>query len=213
MCVTGNIGSGKTTVANIIESVFNFKKFEEAAEKNPFLHLFYEDKKKWAYKTQIYYLMTRFTAHEEIMMHPDSAVQDRSIYEDMEIFTRLQIKLGNFTQEEAERYRMFCRLLHREMKPPDLLIYLRASIPVLRGRITNRGRNFEKELMDPADTYLVELQNLYESWVRNYSLGPRLIVETDSLNFVDNPKDIQTLVTAIKSIQMRKEPKLYNFLK
>jgi deoxyadenosine/deoxycytidine kinase len=213
VCIAGNIGSGKTTVASIIESIFGFKKYEEVVENNPYLPLFYNDMKKWSYKIQRYFLMTRFVAHENIAMASESGVQDRSIYEDMEIFAQLQIRLGNFTPEQARRYNSFCKLLYEEIRPPDLLIYLRTSIPVLKERISRRGRDYEAELARTDNNYLAELQKLYDRWIARYDLGPKLIIDTDTLNFVDNPDHVKILVNQIKSALMRKEKKLTKFAK
>lgn len=211
VCVTGNIGSGKTTVANIIESIFGFKKYEEVVDNNPYLPLFYEDMRKWSYKIQRYFLMTRFIAHENISMSEQSAVQDRSVYEDMAIFAPLQIKLGFFTAEQANKYNTFCDLVYHELKPPDLLIYLRTSLPILLERIKRRNRDYEADLLAPGNNYMEQLQMLYEKWINNYNLGPKLIVNTDNLNFVDNPDDVKILVNKIKALLMRKEPKLSKF--
>lgn len=213
VCVTGNIGSGKTTVANLIESIFDFKKYEEVVENNPYLPLFYEDMRKWSYKIQRYFLMTRFIAHENISMASHSAVQDRSVYEDMAIFAPLQIKLGYFTPEQVKKYNTFCDLVYHELKPPDLLLYLRTSLPVLLERIKKRNRNYEADLLRPGNPYMEQLQLLYEKWINSYNLGPKLIVNTDSLNFVDNPDDVRILVNQIKALLMRKEPKLSKFAK
>jgi len=213
VCVAGNIGSGKTTVANLIEGVFGFKKYEEVVENNPYLPLFYNDMKKWSYKIQRYFLMTRFIAHENISMAPHSAVQDRSIYEDMEIFAPLQVKIGNFTPDQARRYKEFCKLVYDEIKPPDLLIFLKASVPVLLERIRKRNREYEMDLVKPGNTYMYELQKLYDKWISSYNLGPKLIIETDKLNFVDNPDHIKLLINQIKSALMRKEAKLQKFVK
>lgn len=213
VCVTGNIGSGKTTVATLIESIFGFRKYEEVVENNPYLPLFYNDMKKWSYKIQRYFLMTRLVAHENISMTAHSSVQDRSVYEDMEIFAPLQIKMGNFTPEQVRKYNTFCRLVYSELKPPDLLIYLRTSLPVLLERIRRRGREYEKDLLRPGNPYMEQLQMLYEKWISSYNLGPKLVVNTDSLNFVDSPDDVRILVNQIKGILMRKEPKLSRFVK
>ncbi|MCX6816065.1 MAG: deoxynucleoside kinase [Candidatus Aenigmarchaeota archaeon] len=213
VCVAGNIGSGKTTVANIIESIFNFKKHEEVVEGNPYLPLFYKDMKAWSYKIQRYFLMTRFIAHENISMGSQSCVQDRSIYEDMEIFAPLQIKIGNFTEDQEKRYKTFCKLVYDEIKPPDLLIFLRTSLPVLRQRIAKRGRDYEKNLADPKDTYMEELQKFYDRWISRYNLGPKLVIDTDKLNFVENPEHVKLLINQIKSALMRKEEKLGTFVK
>lgn len=212
VCISGNIGAGKSTVANILESVFGFKKHEEVVENNPYLPLFYEDMKKWGYKLQRYFLMTRFVSHENISMLPHSAVQDRSIYEDMEVFAKLHIKNGNFTPEQARRYTEFCKMVYEEIKAPDLIIYLKAPVSVLKDRIKKRGREYEMDLIRLDNPYLDELQKLYDDWISRYNFGPKLVIETDKLNFVDNPDDIKTLINKIKTALMRKEKKLHKFV-
>ncbi len=212
VCIAGNIGSGKTTVANIINSVFGFRKYEEVVDTNPYLPLFYGDMNKWAYHTQRYFLMTRFVAHENISLADHSAVQDRSIYEDMEIFAQLQMKLGHFTADQAKRYKEFCKLVYDEISPPDLMIFLRTSVPVLKERINRRGRDYEMELVKSDNTYLDELQKLYDKWISKYNLGPKITIETDKLNFVDNPDHVKLLINQIKSALRRKEQKFHKFV-
>jgi len=182
-------------------------------ENNPYLPLFYQDMKTWSYKIQRYFLMTRFIAHENISLAPHSAIQDRSVYEDMEIFAPLQIKLGYFTADQTKRYKIFCSLVYKELKPPDMLVYLRTSLPVLLERIRKRGRPYEMDLLRPGNPYMTQLQFLYEKWISKYNLGPKLVVNTDNMNLVDNPDDVKILVNQIKSILMRKEPKLHKFVK
>jgi deoxyadenosine/deoxycytidine kinase len=198
VCVCGNIGSGKTTVTNLLAQVFGFRKFEEEVEDNPYLKLFYEDMNKWSYRLQRYFLLSRALMHEKINMIPESAILDRSIYEDMEIFAKNQLHMRLWTQGEYEKYRRFCELLMNELRPPDLIICLSASMPTLRSRIRKRGREYEESLTKEDDDYLFQLQRLYDDWFPRYNLGPKLLGRTDNLNFVDNPLDIEKLVRAVK---------------
>jgi deoxyadenosine/deoxycytidine kinase len=209
--VSGNIGCGKTTVADIIASVFGFRKFEESVEDNPYIKLFYEDMNKWCYKLQRYLLFTRVVAHERISMFPESAVQDRSIYEDMEVFAKNQVNNKLWTREEYEKYKTFCEIISKELIQPDLLIYLRTSVPVLKQRIEKRNRRYEQELIKEGNNYLEQLNQLYENWIKRYK-GPKLIINTDNLNIVDNPHDLQRLINTIKSA-LKKETTLKKFVK
>ncbi|MFH1917170.1 MAG: deoxynucleoside kinase [Nanoarchaeota archaeon] len=199
ICVAGNIGSGKTTVANLLSQVFSLRKFEEEVEDNPYLALFYADMHKWSYRLQRYFLLTRALMHEKINMMKESAILDRTIYEDMEVFAKNQLYMQLWTQEEYDKYKKFCSLLITELRPPDLIICLHASVPILRARIRKRNREYEKDLTNEDDQYLPALQKLYDSWFTAYNLGPKLLVKTDSLNFIDNPEHIERLIKAVKA--------------
>ncbi|MFH0948917.1 MAG: deoxynucleoside kinase [Candidatus Aenigmatarchaeota archaeon] len=198
ICVSGNIGSGKTTVANIIANIFDFKKFEESVEDNPYLNLFYQDMNKWAYRLQRYFLLTRALAHEKVNVMNESVVQDRSIYEDMAVFAENQRLTGLWTEQEYKKYKELYDMVSAEVKPPDLLIYLRTSMPFLKERIKSRNRSYEMELIKEGNTYLEQLQSLYETWVKNYNFGSKLIIETDKLNIINNPDDLVKLINMIK---------------
>lgn len=208
--VSGNIGCGKTTVANLIAHIFGFKKFEESVEDNPYLKLFYEDMEKWCYRLQRYLLFTRVVAHERISMFQESAVQDRSIYEDMEVFARNQVNNKLWTEEEYRKYKTFCEIISKELIPPDLLIYLQTSVPVLKERIKKRGRSYERDLWRADNDYLDQINRLYEDWIKRYNLGPKLIINTDSLNIVENPDDLKKMVTMVKAA-LKKETSLKKF--
>lgn len=212
ICLCGNIGSGKTTVTNLLADVFGLRVFEEEVEDNPYLKLFYEDMHQWSYRLQRFFLFSRALMHEKINMLDIPCIQDRSIYEDMEIFAKNQYRMKLWSQEEYEKYRTFCQLLSKELRPPDLLIYLRTSIPILRERIRKRGRDYEQQLWDGQDTYLHNVQKLYDEWFNKYNLGPKLMVKTDNLNFVDNPDDIKKLVTAVRNCLRNKGESLKRFL-
>ena len=206
ICVSGNIGCGKTTVANLICNIFGFRKFEESVDDNPYLKLFYENMNEWSYKLQRYFLFSRAITHEKIVMAPHSAVQDRSIYEDIEIFAKNQSKNALWTETEYTRYLKFCEMLMEELKPPDLIVYLHASVPALRERIRTRARDYEAALTRDDDVYLVQLQELYESWIKNFRLSKKLIINTDNMNLVKNPDDITKLVESVRAALEKNAP-------
>ncbi|MFC2143180.1 deoxynucleoside kinase [Candidatus Aenigmatarchaeota archaeon] len=209
--IAGNIGSGKTTVAKLISSIFRYEMYKERVDENPYIHLFYQDMKTWSYRVQRFFLLTRVIAHEKINMSDISCVQDRSIYEDVEIFAKNQMKTALWTPSEYERYTKFCELILEELKPPDLMIFLKTSVPVLRKRIRERNRKYEEQLMRDDDPYLHQIQEMYDNWIKNFIICPKLIIDTDNLNFVKNPDDVKKLVSTIKSALRRKEMKLNEF--
>lgn len=204
ICVTGNIGCGKSTVAGLIANIFGLKQFEESVDDNPYLKPFYDDMPKWSYLLQRYFLLSRVIAHEKMIMAPYSCVQDRSVYEDVEIFAKTHAK--KWTPGEIAHYQTLCRILVGQLKPPDLVIYLNASLPVLRERIRKRARSYESALTSEDDPYLAEIQELYRHWIRNFTLTKKLIVNTDNMNLVKNPDDISALVDAIRSALERNVP-------
>ncbi|MFH1073274.1 MAG: deoxynucleoside kinase [Nanoarchaeota archaeon] len=213
VCVSGNIGCGKTTVTNLLAEVFKFRKFEEEVEDNPYLALFYHDMKKWSYRLQRFFLFSRALTHEKINMFPNSAIQDRSIYEDMDVFAKNQLKNNLWTEEEYEKYTIFCSMILKELEPPDLLVFLHASMPTLRERIKKRGRAYESQMIQENDPYLLQLQELYLDWFKSYKLGPKLMVHTDNLNFVDNPEHIQKLISGVRNCLVNKDTSLTKYIK
>lgn len=198
ICVSGNIGCGKTTVADIIANKLGFRKFEESVEDNPYLNLFYQDMNKWAFRLQRYFLLTRALAHEKANVLEESVMQDRSIYEDLAVFAENQRLTGLWTEQEYKKYKDLYDLVSAEVNPPDLLVYLKTSMPLLKERIKNRNRAYEMELIKEGNTYLERLQELYEKWIKNYSLGPKLIIDTDTLNIVDSTEDLEKLTNMIR---------------
>ena len=212
VCGSGTIGAGKTTVATLTQNIFGFELFKESVEDNPYLPLFYRDMQRWSYKLQRFFLITRFVAHERMLMHPVSVVQDRSIYEDMEIFARLQMKKALWSDEQIERYKRFCDLVYREIEPPDLIIFLKASVPVVKERIRKRGRDYEADLLKDDNDYLDQLDALYEQWVRDYKLSTKITIDTDNLNIIDNPEDLKTMVNKIKRALVKEESRLDSFV-
>lgn len=194
--VAGNIGSGKSSLTRLISEEMKWKPYYEKVNNNPYLNDFYRDMNRWSFNLQIYFLSHRFKTHKEILNRKSSVIQDRSIYEDVEIFARNLYELGKMKKRDYENYRNLFKEMTAFLQPPDLLIYLRSSISKLKKQIRLRGREFEKNI---DHGYLERLNESYEEWVKNYMLGKRLIIESDSLDFVNRKKDFSFIVKNIKN--------------
>jgi deoxyadenosine/deoxycytidine kinase len=150
--------------------------------------------KRWSFHLQVYFLSNRFRSHKSIAEGPDSVILDRVIYEDAEIFARNLFEIGNMEERDFQNYRALYGVMTEYLRPPDLLIYLRASVDTLVKQIALRGRDFEQSI---RREYLEQLNRHYETWVRAYSLGPLLVVETDALDFVSKAEDLDAIVRMI----------------
>lgn len=193
--IAGNIGSGKSSLTNLIAKEFDWKPYYEKVNDNPYLKDFYADMNRWSFNLQVYFLSHRFKTHKEILNKKKSVIQDRSIYEDVEIFALNLYRMGKMNKRDYENYKKLFREMSSFLKPPDLLIYLRSSLPKLIKQIKLRGRDFEQNI----DTgYLEKLNESYEEWIGNYSLGKCLIVENEKLDFVNNEKDFSRIIKLIK---------------
>lgn len=194
--VAGNIGSGKSSLTYLIAKQLKWKPYYERVNDNPYLKDFYEDMGRWSFNLQVFFLSHRFKTHKEIIDSKKSVIQDRSIYEDVEIFARNLYLLGKMNKRDFENYRnLFAEMTHF-LKPPDLLIYLRASLPKLKKQIMLRGREFEKNI---DEDYLKKLNKSYESWVKRYDYGKRIIIESDDMDFVNNKNDLEFIINQIQS--------------
>lgn len=181
IAIAGNIGVGKSTLTQLLEQRLGWEPFYEAVNDNPYLPDFYADMERWAFHSQIFFLSRRLQHHRQILDHPASAIQDRSVYEDAEIFARNLFLQGKM---EARDYGAYCELYEAVtafMPPPDLIVYLRASVETLTTRIAQRGRDFERGI---SPDYLHQLNDLYDAWVERFDLCPILTIPTDHLNFV-----------------------------
>jgi len=193
--IAGNIGSGKSSLTNLIAKEFNWKPYYEKVNNNPYLKDFYNDMNRWSFNLQVYFLSHRFKTHKEILDKKKSVIQDRSIYEDAEIFAKNLYKLGKMNKRDYENYRKLFQEMTYFLKPPDLLIYLRSGLPKLIKQIKLRGREFEKNI----DTgYLDRLNTSYEEWITHYKLGRCLIIENEELDFVRRKKDFSMITKLIK---------------
>lgn len=193
--VAGNIGSGKSTLTELLARRFAWRPYYEHVEGNPYLPDFYADMPRWAFHLQIYFLSKRFRHHQEILAAPESVIQDRTIYEDAEIFARNLRDSGALDARDYENYRELFGVMTDFLEPPDLLIYLRTSVPVLIERIRTRGRPYEQTI--PA-SYLAELERHYEDWIARYDLSPVLVVETDACNLVEERAEFEKVARQVQ---------------
>jgi len=191
--IAGNIGSGKTTLTKMLSERLDIKSYFESVEDNPYLGDFYKDMSRWSFPLQVYFLTHRFKVHKEIQTQSFSAIQDRSIYEDANIFARALFEQGDLSERDYENYLTLFYSMVEHLKFPTLTIYLKRSLPKLQERIKLRGRDYENNI--PVD-YLARLNNYYEDWFENYD-GKYLHVDTDELDFVENEEHFEKLVGKI----------------
>jgi deoxyadenosine/deoxycytidine kinase len=192
--VAGNIGSGKTTLTKKLSERLGWKPHFESVSDNPYLADFYKDMSRWSFPLQVYFLTHRFNTHKDIETMTASSIQDRSIYEDANIFARSLADSGKLETRDYENYLTLYHSMIKYLSPPTLMIFLRRSIPKLQERIKQRGRDYEQAI--PVD-YLTSLNNYYDDWYANYNLGKSLIVDTDELDFLDNEEHFNRLVKRI----------------
>ncbi len=194
IAVAGNIGTGKTTLAQMLSKRFAWNAHFESVSDNPYLADFYADMGRWSFPLQIFFLNNRFRAHQKISQGMQSAIQDRSIYEDANIFARNLYETGLMQERDYKNYLELYGSMCQFLNPPDLIIYLRKSLPRLKEQIAKRGRDYEKNI--PED-YLSNLSRYYDEWMAQYDLGKKLIIESDHLDFVANPADFDTIAQSI----------------
>ncbi len=196
VAVAGNIGAGKSSLTQILSEYFNWPAYYERVDDNPYLSDFYENMERWSFNLQVFFLSSRFNHQREIEESPQSVVQDRSIYEDAEIFARNLHEMGYMTDRDFRNYEDLFRIMTSYLKPPDLLVYLRASVPTLVRHIQARGRDFETTI---RIEYLKRLSTHYENWIERYDLGPKLVIDADSVDFVNRAEDRQLVIGQIES--------------
>ena len=194
IAVAGNIGTGKTTLTNMLSKRFGWTAHFEAVKENPYLADFYKDMARWSFPIQIFFLNNRFRAHRNITEGTDSAVQDRSIYEDANIFARNLYEQGQMEKRDYHNYLDIYHAMSQTLTPPDLVVYLRKSLPKLKERIAIRGRDFEKNI---PDEYLINLNRYYDDWMDGYDLGKKLIINSDELDFLHLEKDFDHIAQQI----------------
>lgn len=194
IAIAGNIGAGKTTLTNLLAKHFKWEPQFEEVITNPYLDDFYTQMERWSFNLQIYFLNTRFRQILSIRESGKSVIQDRTIYEDAFIFAPNLHDMGLMTGRDFENYKSLFELMESLVAPPDLMIYLRSSIPNLVKQIHKRGRSYENGI---SIDYLNRLNERYEDWVKGYDKGRLLIFDVDNLDFVDNPEDLGSIVSRI----------------
>ena len=192
--IAGNIAAGKTTLTQHLAQQLDWEPFLESVAENPYLADFYRDMRRWSFHSQIFFLSRRLSHHRQLLDRPNSVVQDRSVYEDAEIFARNLALQDKMSRRDYKVYQQLYEAIASILPPPDLVIYLRASVPTLIERIARRGRDFERDI---EPDYLQQLNQLYEDFIGNFSRCPVLTVPSDSLDFAHNPDHLALVVGRI----------------
>lgn len=196
VAIAGNIGSGKTTLTGLLAKHYNWDPQYEDVDYNPYLNDFYEDMQRWSFNLQVYFLNSRFKQILDIRDSGRDVVQDHTIYEDANIFAPNLHTMGLMSTRDFDNYKQLFELMTRLITPPDLLIYLRASVPTLVRQIQQRGRDYERNIrLD----YLQHLNERYEAWISGYEERNLLIVDMDNLDITANPQDLRHIIDLIDS--------------
>ncbi len=195
LVIAGNIGVGKSTLVKILSERLGWEPFYETVAENPYLADFYADMPRWAFQSQTFFLTRRLRAHYELLTRPGVVVQDRSVYEDAEIFARNLYLQGRMSARDYATYADMYDVLKLFLPPPHLVVYLQASVDTLLERIARRGREYEKKI---ERAYLEQLNRLYEEWTANFQLAPVLTVPADRLDFVKNNPDLELILAKIQ---------------
>ena len=195
IAIAGNIGVGKSTLTGLMAQRLGWKPFFEAVDDNPYLADFYADMSAWSFHSQVFFLSRRLQHHRHILDHPTSALQDRSVYEDAEVFAANLHRQGRMSQRDYATYRGLYDGVNLFLPPPDLMVYLRASVDTLLQRIRLRGRAYEQSI-DPE--YLARLNILYDEWIDRFALCPVLTVPADELDFVWHTPHLELIVQKVE---------------
>jgi deoxyadenosine/deoxycytidine kinase len=195
IAIVGNIGAGKTTLTEMLAKNYGWDPLYEAVDNNPYLEDFYSDMKRWSFNLQIYFLNSRYRQIVDIQKVGGNIIQDRTIYEDAYIFAENLHDMGLMTSRDYENYESIFNNITEYIKPPDLLVYLKASVPTLVNNIQRRGREYEIGI---RIDYLSKLNEKYDKWIKNYKLGKLLILDKDTLDFANNTEDMANIVQKIE---------------
>ncbi len=195
VAIAGNIGAGKSTLTRLLAERLGWQPFYEANAENPYLADFYKDMKRWSFHSQVFFLGKRLEHHRNLSDYPNSVVQDRTVYEDAEIFARNLYQQGNMSDRDYDAYRNLYQAISAFLPPPNLIIYLRSSVETLLSRIEQRGREFEQDI-DPD--YVTRLNVLYDQWIDDWTACPVLVVDMDKLDFQHNSTDFEQIVRDVQ---------------
>jgi deoxyadenosine/deoxycytidine kinase len=207
VAIAGNIGVGKSTLTGLLGQRLGWEPFYEAVADNPYLADFYADMTRYAFHSQMFFLSRRLRHHRRLLDFPGSVVQDRSVYEDAEIFARVLYEQGHIVERDYRTYRELYEVLVLFLPPPDLVVYLRASVPTLLQRISLRGREFERGI---TPEYLDQLNAFYASWMEEFNLCPVLTVPADDLDFVHNDTHLDLIIAKIEERLSGKEEVVFS---
>lgn len=188
--IAGNIGVGKSTLVELLARKVGWEQVMEAVSENPYLPDFYQDMHRWSFHSQVFFLVRRLQQHHDLLQYGRSVLQDRSVYEDAEIFARNLFHQGHLSERDWGTYYELYQTLSHLLQPPDLVIYLRASVPTLQRRIAQRGRGYEQGI---AADYLHQLNQLYDDWAGSFSQSPVLTIDTDNLNYVQYEDHLEAI--------------------
>ncbi len=193
--IAGNIGVGKSTLTTFLAQQLGWTPFLEGQAENPYLPQFYEDMTRWSFHSQIFFLSQRLQQHRRLLQHAGPVLQDRSVYEDAEIFARNLYVQNQMSQQDWQTYYLLYQTLSQLLRPPDLVVYLKASVSTLQRRISQRGRHYEQTI---AEDYLIRLNQLYDEWIAGFKLCPVLTVDTNNLDYVQHDEHLQLIIDRIQ---------------
>ncbi|MEI8133004.1 MAG: deoxynucleoside kinase [Leptolinea sp.] len=193
--VAGNIGVGKSTLVKMLCHALEWQPFYEPETENPYLADFYQDMARWSFQSQVFFLARRLQIHHQILHYNGSVIQDRSIYEDAEVFARNLNLQGNLSNRDYATYCSLYQTLVEFLPPPDLVIYLRASVETLTNRIALRDRDYEKSI---SPMYLEQVNQLYSKWIDGFTLCPVLTIPADELDYVVRPDHLDIIVNRVQ---------------
>lgn len=202
VAIAGNVGVGKSTLTVLLAERLGWEPFLEAVDDNPYLTDFYQNMRAWSFHSQVFFLSRRLRHHHDLLRHPNSVIQDRSVYEDAEVFARNLYEQGSMDPRDYSSYRELYEILCALLPPPDLVVYLRSEVATLLERIRLRGREYEQDI-DPA--YLARLNCYYDAWMESFTFCPVLTVQADNLDFVHHPEHFERILHAVEDKLAGKE--------